>query len=87
MNYSKLTIRHHRRKPGFTSVHYEGWTNEPGFGKCTTAGLLCEIYRLEGGFVVMDPIARKPIRIEPTPESLAEWLDSHGAPMDTATVG
>lgn len=86
MIYTQLTIRHHRRKPGYISVHYQGTTDEPGLGKCSTAGLLCEIHRLEGGFVVMDPIARKPIRIEPTPDSLATWLGEHGAPMETVTV-
>lgn len=86
MTYTKLTIRHHRRKPGFTSVHYEGWTDEGALGRCKTSGLLCEIYHLENGFVVMDPITRKPVRIELTSESLAEWLGSHDALMETVNV-
>lgn len=85
MNYTKLTIREHRRKPGFISVHYQG-TEDSVLGKCTTSGLLCEIHRLDEGFVIMDPIARKPIRIELTPMSLAAWLSNYGVPMETVSV-
>ena len=84
MNYSKLIIEHSRRKPGRTTVRFEGSETVSGLGPCKTAGLFCEVWKLEGGLVVTDPLSRNPIRVFATPELLSAWLHSFNAPVEIA---
>lgn len=82
MKYTKLILQPSARRKGVQQVRYEGTSIEPGLGKCTNAGLLCEIWKLADGFVVMSPFG-EPERIFSEPDDVSRWLATFGAPIET----
>lgn len=73
MTITKITLKNDPKRGHVIIARYEGHDETPGFGKCTTAGLLCTFHNLPGGSVITG-LAGQPLGVLDSVEKIPRYL-------------